>query len=361
MTGELFDDFEINSVPRWPRLARLVALSVVLHGLLIVAVVFVPTLRAVARAAGSVAGIEFVEEDYTKTVIGQRATLIKVEPYEKLYYPADYFTPGEVPVAPEATVLSEAATVQTAPPPVFMGRGRRPRVRNQVAPEPTPEEIADVDPTPTPTPDEAAKAEDQKPDAEIDKLAAENKTPRFPKINTKPFTQLLATGKKMVDEKQIDLNGAIELTVEADRQPDGTLGNIKITGTASDANLNKLAEEFVAALSDSKLFSVLTDMEHVTMGLKLDKETLSVNVVGDVKSAERAREMATGYGGMLALARLKKADSDEGEMWKGVQVSADETRFVMDFKMTREAAAGLVAKQLAKQQQQQEAPKETPK
>lgn len=364
MTGELFDDFEVNSVPRWPRLTRLVALSVVLHGLLIVAVVYVPTLRAVARAAGSVAGIEFVEEDYTKSVIGQRATIVKVEPYEKLYYPADYFSPGQVPVAPEATVLSEAANVQTAPSPSFMGRQPRSRVRTLATPEPTPEEIADVDTTPTPeaspTPaDEAAKAAS---DAEIDRLAAENKTPRLPKINTKPFTNLLTMGKRMVDEKQIDLNGTVELTVTATRKPDGTLGDVKIEGAASDANLNKLAEEFVLALSDSKLFSVLTDMEQVRMGLKLDQETLSVNVVGDVKSAVRAKEMATGYGGMLALARLKKAESDEGEMWKGVQVTSDGPNFVMDFKMTREAAAGLLAKQLAKQQQQQqEAPKETPK
>lgn len=360
MTGELFDDFEVNSVPLWPRLSRLVALSVVLHGLIIVAVVYVPTLRAVARAAGSVAGIEFVEEDYTKTVIGQRATLVKVEPYEKLYYPADYFTPGQLPVAPEATVLSEAATVQTAPPPpVFMGRQPRSRVRTLATPEPTPEEIADVDATPAPEPTPGADA--AKSDAEIDRLAAENKTPRLPKINTKPFTNLLMTGKRMVDEKQIDLNGTLELTVTAVRQPDGTLGDVKIEGAASDANLNKLAEEFVAALSDSKLFSVLTDMEQVRMGLKLDQETLAVNVVGDVKSAERAKEMATGYGGMLAFARLKT--SDDGELWKGVQISSDGANFVMDFKMTREAAAGLLAKQLAKQQQQQqqEAPKETPK
>lgn len=368
--AELFDDFEINSTPRWPRLSRLVALSVVLHGLLILAVVYVPTLRAVARAAGSVAGIEFVEEDYTKTVIGQRATIVKLEPYEKLYYPADYFSPGEVPVAPEASVVSEAATAQAPPPPPadFFGRRRSPRARTLPTPEPTPDELADADAADATTPGDDADAkpeEPPKPDAEIDKVAAENKTPRLPKINTKPFTDLLATGKKMVDEKRLNLDGGVELTVEADRNPDGTLGNIKIGGTADNESLNKLAEDFVAALSDSKLFMALPDIEHMTMSLKLDKETLSVNVASDVKSAARAKEMETGYGAMVGLARLKKGDSDDGELWKGVKISSQEEKFIMDFKMTREAAAGLLAKQIAKQQQQQqqqqEAPKETPR
>ncbi|HEX5707489.1 MAG TPA: hypothetical protein VFX96_09350 [Pyrinomonadaceae bacterium] len=359
MTGELFDDFEVNSTPRWPRLSRLVALSVVLHGLLIVAIVYVPTLRAVARAAGSLTGIEFVEEDYTKTVVGERATLVKIaEPYEKLYYPADYFTPGEVPLAPEATVLSEAATVQTAPPPVFMGRQRRGRTRPEPTPEATPEEVADVDAAPTPTPGDAPKTEE-----EIEKLAADNKTPKLPKINTQPFTDLLKTGKQMVDEKQIDLNGVVEITVEADRNPDGTLADPVITGAASsDPNLYKLAKDFVSALSDSKMLFVLSDIKHLTMKLKLDKDELSVNVVSDVESAGRAREMAIGYGALLAGARVNRKGTDEGELWNGVTLDSVDEMFIMDFKMTREAAAGLVAKQLAKQQQQQqEAPKETPK
>lgn len=363
---ELFDDFEINSTPRWPRLSRLVALSVVLHGLLILAIVYVPALSAVARAAGSVAGLEFVEEDYTKTVIGQRATIVKLsEPYEKLYYPADYFSPGEVPVAPEATLVSEAATAQAPPPPppAFFGRRRAPRVRTEPTPEPTPDELADADEA-TPGADEAKPEGTPQPDVEIDRLAKENNTPRLPKINTKPFSDLLATGKKMVDEKRLNLDGGVELTVEADRNADGTLGNIKITGTADNEGLNKLAEDFVAALSDSKLFLALPDIQHMTMALKLDKETLSVNVAGDVKSAARAKEMETGYGAMVGLARLKKGDSDDAELWKGVKISSQDAKFVMDFKMTREAAAGLVAKQIAKQQQQQqqqEAPKETPR
>lgn len=365
--AQLFDDFEINSTPRWPRLTRLLALSVVLHCLLIVAVVYVPTLRAVARAAGSVAGLEFVEEDYDKTLVGQRATLVKLsEPYEKLYYPADYFSPGAAPppLGPEAIVIQEAAAAPPPPPPVFIRRPPRMRRSRPIPtpePEPTPEEIADADATETPG--EAKTEVPPKSDEEIDKLAAENKTPRLPKINTKPFNDLLATGKKMVDEKRIDLNGVVEMTVEADRNAEGKLDNVQITGAAAtDENLYKLAQDFVAALSDSKIFLVLSDVQHVTMTLKLDKETLAVNVLSDVKSAARAREMATGYGGMLGLARLKKSDSAEGELLKGVTIEAKDEQFIMDFKMTREAAAGLVAKQIAKQQQQQqEAPKETPK
>ena len=86
---ELFDRFEINRTPRWPLLSRLVALSVVAHGLFLVAVVYVPTLRSMLYVASNVSGLKLVSEDYDPTLIGQRATIVRLEPHEKLYYPPD--------------------------------------------------------------------------------------------------------------------------------------------------------------------------------------------------------------------------------------------------------------------------------
>jgi hypothetical protein len=91
--AELFDRFEVDRVPRWPLMSRLLALSLVLHGLFLVAVVYMPSVRGLLYVAGSVSGIEFVSEDYDRSLVGQRATIVKLEPYEKLYYPADYFGP----------------------------------------------------------------------------------------------------------------------------------------------------------------------------------------------------------------------------------------------------------------------------
>ena len=89
--AELFENAEVNRVPRWPLMTRLVALSVVAHGLFLLAVVYVPTLRSMLYVAGNVAGIKFVSEEYDRTLVGQRATVVQFAPHEKLHYPPDYF------------------------------------------------------------------------------------------------------------------------------------------------------------------------------------------------------------------------------------------------------------------------------
>src|SRR5919205_2428772 len=159
--AELFDKVEINRVPRWPLLSRLVALSVVAHGLFLVAVVYVPTLRGLLYVASNVSGIKFVSEDYDPTLIGQRATIVKFEPHEKLYYPPDYF--GAPEVAPttgfDPVLVQQAAPPPMMPPPARVYTPRRPRTPRVVAtPEPSPSpKVAQASPTPTP-----ALTEDEK-------------------------------------------------------------------------------------------------------------------------------------------------------------------------------------------------------
>src|ERR671921_464763 len=110
---ELFDRFEINRAPRWPLMSRLLALSIVVHGLFLVAVAYVPTLRSMLFVASNLSGLKFVSEDYDPTLVGQRATIVKLEPHEKLYYPADYFG---APPAPEASAFDPMMVQQAAPP-----------------------------------------------------------------------------------------------------------------------------------------------------------------------------------------------------------------------------------------------------
>ena len=78
--AELFERFEVDRVPRWPLLSRLVALSVVLHGVFFVAAAYVPTLRSLLFVAGTVSGFKIVSEDYDPTLVGRRATIVKLEP-----------------------------------------------------------------------------------------------------------------------------------------------------------------------------------------------------------------------------------------------------------------------------------------
>jgi hypothetical protein len=348
---ELFDKFEVNRMPRWPLMSRLVALSVVVHGLLLVAIVYVPTLRSMLYVASTVSGLKFVSEDYDSSLVGQRATIVQLGPHEKLYYPADYFgaPTTEVPTAFDPLMVQQAAP---PPPPMPVYRPRRvrtPRVAATAQPSPSPE-VAQATPSPspaaTPTPDDAQK----RTDAELDKIAAENGVKRPPVINTKPFEDIAIKGKAMIDQGKLDLKTSLlDVTVNAERNDDGTLKDgYKIEGLAGDETMSALAEEIVKALSASKILAILEGTKDVRLALKLDEQNVSVKIMGDFPSDGDASKMAMGYGVLLAVARNSKKGTNEGELYNNLKVSSDGKQFVMTFEMPKDAAGKMIADLLAK-------------
>lgn len=365
--AQLFANFEINRVPRWPMMTRLLMGSIVAHGLFMVAVAYVPSVRGMFGAASKLSGFEFVSEDYDRSLIGQRATVINVASDGKLYYPADYFgavSPYADPLMPGADpMLVAQAQAPPPPPPMPVYRPRRGRGPSVVstAPTPTPEaspspEVAEAAPSPSPVTDEEKKKAD---DAELDKIARENNIKRPPQINTKPFEDIAQKGKELVDNGSLDLKSSlVDVAVTAERNEDGTLkrDTVKIEGTANNPTISALASELVNAISESKVLAVLEGSGAVRMALKLDDQKVSVKIASDVVSDARASEMATGYGVLLVLARSKKEGTDEGELWKNVQVTADGKQFVMSFEMPREAAAKMIADKLAKKAAAAQAP-----
>ncbi|HLM56884.1 MAG TPA: hypothetical protein VK422_12270 [Pyrinomonadaceae bacterium] len=364
--AELFERFEVDRVPRWPLLSRLVALSVVLHGLFFVATAYVPTLRSLLFVAGTVSGFKIVSEDYDPTLVGQRATIVKLEPHERLVYPADYFgappTPEDMMLGTDAMLVQQAPPPLPPPPPVISyapPRNRRPRAAAEPTPtpEPTPSpEIAHASPTPTPTAaDEEAR---KKSDEELNRIAQQTGIERPPTINTKPFEDLAKEGKKLSDEGKLNLNSAIEVVASGPVNSDGTLDVPKVNvewKTVSDPNTQALAQQLLTALSQSKILGVLKGAQDVRMELKLDQQNVSVRIMSDMPSEEVAGNYATGYGLMLAIARNSKKGTSEGELYNKVQVNRTGKQFVMSFDMTKEAAGKMISEMLAKKAKDQAA------
>lgn len=348
--SELFDTFEVNRVPRWPLMSRLVALSLVAHGLFLVSVVYVPSLRSLLFVAGTVSGLNFVSEDYDKTLVGQRATIVQLGPHDKLYYPPDYFGAPAV----EETSALDPSLIQPAapPPPVQVYRPRRvrtPRAAAVATPEPSPE-VAEAEPgaspEASPTPGEAQK----QAEAELDKLAAQTGIKRPPAINTKPFEDIAREGKKLFDDGKLNLNSAIEVTATAALNPDGTLVEpVELKWvTASDESTAALARQLISALSQSKLLAILDGAKEVGLALKLDQQNVSVRIASELPSDEAAGKYATGYGMLLALARNSKKGTNEGELYKNLKVDRDGRQFVLSFEMPKEAAGKMIGEMLAK-------------
>jgi hypothetical protein len=344
---ELFDRFEVNRVPRWPLMSRLVALSVVAHGLFLVAVVYVPTLRSMLYVAGNVSGLKFVSEDYDPTLVGQRATIVQLGPHEKLYYPSDYFGPPAV----EQTSAFDPMMVQQAappPPPVYRPRPMRvPRVVATPTPQPSPSpELAQATPSPAPSPADAAQkqAED-----EINKIEKETGVKR-PVVNTKPLEDVAFKGKELFDQGKLDLK-SIEVTATAERNDDGTLKpeTVKIDwGTVSDENTATLAQQLITAISQSKVLANLEGAKGVRMVLKLDQQNVSIKIISELPSELVAKNMAEGFAGMVFFGRIAKRGTNEGELYNNLKFNYEGKQFTMSFEMPKDAAGKMIADILAK-------------
>jgi hypothetical protein len=345
--AELFDRFEINRAPRWPMLSRLLALSVVLHGLLLVAVVYVPTLRAILSVASDVSGLRLVSKDYDPTLLGQRATIIKLPPHEKLFYPPDYFGSPEVA---ETAPYEPALVQQSAPPPPVYYRPPRRAYAPRTLPTPTPTpEVAKATPTPTPSAeDEKKKAEE----AELDRIAKENGVERPPEVNTKPFEDIAQKGKELIEQGKLDLkNSTLDVTATAERDDDGTFKQESVHikwNSASDANTADLAQQLVAAFSQSKVLSTLKGAKGVQMALKLDQQNVSVKLASEFPSDDAASKYAITYALFIVAEREHKKGTEEGELFNNLKVSTDGKQLVLTFEMPKDAAGKLITDMLAK-------------
>ena len=358
--GALFADFELNREPRWPLLARLCAGSLVLHIILIATLSYVPTVRSMIALVTMFAGADYVSEDYERVAVGERAQIINIaDPNGLFQYPPGYFSSPPPPLTsageplPTPTPAEENAVVISEHRPE-----RAPRRRPTPTPAPTPAASPAASPelaqnttgqanpeaaaSPSPTP-----ATEEETQAALQRQAAEHGIQRPPRVNAQPFRDLLAEAKQMYDRGQLDLSGQIEMIIEADRNTDGTLRNVEIVGgSASNQSLKNLATSFVQALSASRALSFLEGVEHLRMTIRLDQQRVTVRAISELETAERASEMARGYGGMLAIERWRRRGRDEGAVWNNVNISSNGRQLDVRFEMPRNTAADLLSRQV---------------
>ncbi|HZH29879.1 MAG TPA: hypothetical protein VEY11_03880 [Pyrinomonadaceae bacterium] len=346
--AEIFHTHErLNGHTRAPRMLRTVGASLAAHALFLAAVVYVPAVRDAFSIANSFSGFGFVEEDYTKTLVGQRADVMLNFADNKLYYPPGYFSQTAMPV-PDAPQLVEEFRPQPAqlPKPVKV----KPTPKPAVSPTPGGEETAknegdktgdpNASPTPAPTPQTAEEAE---------RMAKEANVEKFPTINTKPLTDLLKQGKEMKETGEIDLSGTLDMEVEGDRQEDGRLTNVVVTGAAaSNPKLVQLSKDFISAISDSKALAALKGTRHLKMKLKLDDKEISVRVLTEMASADEASTKSNGYNVLLWLGAQSKKGKEEEAIFKSVQIASEARQVVLTFNMPRKAAGELLSKMIKK-------------
>jgi outer membrane biosynthesis protein TonB len=336
-TSGLFENFEVNATPFWPKVSRLIGGSIVLHLILVACVVFIPPVRDALSIAAMFSDVGFVDRAYNKTEI--EAGDITEITLEKFHYPEGYFAMDQMGFpSPSPTPL---VVQQFNPPPVPPAQFD-PTQLPTPTPSPSAIAVAGVSPTPTPTAEEDAAR--KAAEAELDKMAEESGVKRPKEINTRPFKDLLADAKKKKDSGELKLDGQIELTVEADLGPDGKLINAKVTGGKGDKSLESTALSFVAALSDSGVLDFLEGMKHLRVNVKLDQTNVEVVAASEVETEDRARQLERTFGGMIVLGRIVKHGKDEEAYYNHTQVSSKEKEVSVKFAMPRAEMGAMLSK-----------------
>jgi hypothetical protein len=341
-TSGLFENFEVNPEPFWPRIMRLLGGSVAVHLVLVACVVFIPPVRDALSIAAMFSGAGFVDRAYNKTKIENEGDIVEITT-EKFQYPEGYFAMDAqaMPSPSPGFPIAPGFTPTTIPPAQLL------------TPSPTPAPVAIPSPaiaakaTPVPSPNADDEKEKQKIEEELDRLAKENGVGRPKEINTRPFKDLLAEAKKKKDSGELKLDGQIELTVEADRDPDGKLKNAKVADKRGDKKLEAVALDFITALSDSGVLDFLEGTKHLRLTVKIDDKTVEVVASSEVESADRARTMERTFSGMIVLGRIAKRGKDEEIYYNHTQVSSKDKEVSVKFSMSRTEMGALLSKYTA--------------
>lgn len=332
--AELLADFEINKSPRWPKLLRLTSVSFVLHALFFAAIIYVPILREAFHIGSKFSDTEYVDEDYEKINIREA---VMISGGEKFQYPPGYFNDDFKNPAPEIIV--------------------------QPTPLPTPLPTPTPTPTPTPSPspspqttgspstgDQTVAGANANTDGtavpDLDKVAEQNKVKRPNTVNKRPFVDLLVKYNEMKDKGELNLNNPVEMTIEADRNPDGTLRNVVVIRKSGDEKLIEAAKDFIAALSASGALNFLEGTDHLILTLKLDSAIISVSASTDAASDAEARQKALGYNALLAGGALLKRGRDEGTIMQNTKVTASGKQITINFNLPRAAISDMLKKQI---------------
>jgi hypothetical protein len=348
---ELFENFEVNREPRWPILSRLAAASLVLHAALVASAIYVPGVRNALNIAYMFSDVQYVDEAYTKTVVGERAQIINLAK-EKFTYPEGYFSTG----ASQPDPLTPQIIAQAQPMPVFIPP--KPIATPTPVASPTPTPAASPSPQPSASPGSSnsnggstgtvaannPELTEEEKEKKLNEAAAQNNVKRPKAINKRPFVDLLAKAKQMKERGELDLNAVVEMTVEADRAPDGKLSNVVVTQKTGDPKLTELANDLIAALSDSGALDFLEGMSHLTFTLKLDKTDVAVTATTEMQSETVAWVMAKGYDKFREQAVESKSGHDEATIWKNMKVTSNGKQIILSFNMPRAEAGTMLSK-----------------
>lgn len=360
-TGGLFDHYEVNRDPFWPKMTWLVAGSGVWHLVLFALILLIPPVRDAFAITAMFRDAGFVDKAYTHTDIDD-ADIIDFST-EKFHYPEGYFAMDqqgipplpEFPVVPftstrysasatptpDASPSSSITPTPTATPLPLIAGNNRGKTSSGKNPEPKP--------SPGASPQDKAVEQAQK---ELD--AASKKTgielPGEDEINKAPFKALAAYATDLRNAKKLDLNQSFEISIEATLDKDGKLVKPVVAKKSGDEVLTDLGKELVSAMNDSNVLYYLKEVNKdkpgakVVFTIKQDGADVSATVETETSSPESAAKFSRGFGLLLIVGAASRKGHDEEVLLKNTKVSAEGNKLTFKLTMKHEEVVTIVQK-----------------
>ncbi|MBC7929802.1 MAG: hypothetical protein H7Z38_04465 [Rubrivivax sp.] len=167
------------------------------------------------------------------------------------------------------------------------------------------------------------------------------------KVDIGPIRAFIARTKTLNDQGKLDLSKPQTITVDGDRQADGTLTNVEITGeSAASPEFRRVADDFVASVNQSHALKFLEDVSRMRMVFTLDGERFKAETASTTPTPERADSMARGYRMMLNFGRMAKRGTTDAALMSGMKISSSGKQLLMNFDMPREQMGNILLKQI---------------
>lgn len=357
-TDGLFDNFEVNREPFWPRISWLIAGSGVWHLVLVACVILIPPVRNAFNVAVLFSGGGFVDRAYEKTEIGEESDITEFT-VEKFRYPDGYFAmdqqgmpplealPTPVPFTPSVFSSSRPITIPATPTPFPIA-----------SPPPA---IAANSPTASPSVKTAAETkEDEKKAADkaqkqLDEASKKTgiELPEPGDVNKRPFKDLADYARGLRDQGKLDFEKPFEIAIETNLDKNGKLVNPKMTKHTGDDKLVDLGERLVGAMNDSGVLFYLKKLNEdkpgtkVVFTIKQEGDEVVATVTSEVSSLDSARQLASGFRVLIAAGAETRKGHDEEILLKSTNVSADGKNVVFKLTMAHKDVADIVRKGIA--------------
>lgn len=171
-----------------------------------------------------------------------------------------------------------------------------------------------------------------------------------PSVNVQPFISLAETGRKLVEEGRLGAATTFDMTATAELEKDGSLNSDSLVvewKTAANEDVNRLTQQLVVALSESRIFGILLGhAKTVRLDARLDAQNVTLGFESDLNSADEATKWALGYDAMMMIGRRAKQGTHEGTLYEAIKITSEGKAFRVRFEMPKAAAAKMVADML---------------